>query len=190
MRARSACKNLWPCFRHPSSAMLPPQGSHGGVVVHPLNISELGFEGMIEHREWLAVSGLGGYASSTLCGLNTRKYHGLLVAAMSPPVRRMVILSTSMRSSTAPPPGFPVLQRISRRHLPTGTSSAPRLQQRALPGWAYQADGFTIEKSLRLLGDSNTVCLSYPLLACDKPVKGSKSARCWRMRPRHELMHQ
>ena len=44
-------------------------------------------------REWLAVNKLGGYASSTVPGLNTRKYHGLLVAAMTPPVRRMVLLS-------------------------------------------------------------------------------------------------
>ena len=41
-------------------------------------------------REWLDVNHLGGYASSTVAGLNTRKYHGLLVAALSPPVRRMV----------------------------------------------------------------------------------------------------
>src|SRR5205814_1473070 len=44
-------------------------------------------------REWLTVNGIGGYASSTVPGMNTRKYHGLLVAAMAPPVRRMVLLS-------------------------------------------------------------------------------------------------
>ena len=44
-------------------------------------------------REWLAVNHVGGYASSTVPSLNTRKYHGLLVAAMPPPVHRMVLLS-------------------------------------------------------------------------------------------------
>src|SRR6185312_6899654 len=44
-------------------------------------------------REWLVANGIGGYAGSTAAGLNTRKYHGLLVAAMAPPVRRMVLLS-------------------------------------------------------------------------------------------------
>ena len=37
-------------------------------------------------REWLETNGLGGFASSTIVGLNTRRYHGLLVAATQPPV--------------------------------------------------------------------------------------------------------
>src|SRR5436305_9054138 len=44
-------------------------------------------------REWLETNGLGGFASSTIAGLNTRRYHGLLVAATQPPVGRMVLLS-------------------------------------------------------------------------------------------------
>ena len=43
--------------------------------------------------EWLETNGLGGFASSTIVGLNTRRYHGLLVAATKPPVGRMVLLS-------------------------------------------------------------------------------------------------
>ncbi len=44
-------------------------------------------------REWLLTNGLGGYSSSSLVGANTRRYHGLLVAAVNPPVQRMVLLS-------------------------------------------------------------------------------------------------
>ena len=44
-------------------------------------------------REWLETNGLGGFASSTIVGLNTRRYHGLLVAATKPPVGRIVMLS-------------------------------------------------------------------------------------------------
>jgi predicted glycogen debranching enzyme len=44
-------------------------------------------------REWLLADGLGGYASSTTVGMNTRRYHGLLVAALRPPVERMMLLS-------------------------------------------------------------------------------------------------
>ena len=44
-------------------------------------------------REWLETNGLGGYASSTVSGMNTRRYHGLLVSATHPPVGRMVLLS-------------------------------------------------------------------------------------------------
>src|SRR3982751_543318 len=44
-------------------------------------------------REWLETNGLGGFASSTITGMNTRRYHALLVAATKPPVGRLVLLS-------------------------------------------------------------------------------------------------
>src|SRR3981081_3859830 len=44
-------------------------------------------------REWLVTDGLGGYASGTVAGGNTRRYHGLLVASLNPPVQRMVLLA-------------------------------------------------------------------------------------------------
>src|SRR6267142_6076783 len=43
--------------------------------------------------EWLETNGIGGFASSTIIGLNTRRYHGLLIAATQPPVGRMLLLS-------------------------------------------------------------------------------------------------
>src|SRR3954469_8383054 len=57
-----------------------------------LNTGRMGLDDLVD-REWISVNHLGGYASSTVPAFNTRKYHGLLVAAMSPPVRRMVLLS-------------------------------------------------------------------------------------------------
>ena len=47
-------------------------------------------------REWLVTNGLGGYASGTLAGINTRRYHGLLVAALAPPVERTVLVAGSV----------------------------------------------------------------------------------------------
>src|SRR5580658_10473950 len=44
-------------------------------------------------REWLETNGLGGFASSTITGLNTRRYHGLLCAALEPPAKRFLLLS-------------------------------------------------------------------------------------------------
>lgn len=44
-------------------------------------------------REWLETNGLGGFASSTIIGLNTRRYHGLLTAAIKPPLGRVLLLS-------------------------------------------------------------------------------------------------
>src|SRR4051794_33798978 len=47
-------------------------------------------------REWLVTNGLGGYASGTVAGINTRSYHGLLVAALAPPVQRTVLVGGLM----------------------------------------------------------------------------------------------
>ena len=44
-------------------------------------------------KEWLVTNGLGGYSSSTVLGINTRKYHGLLVAALNPPINRWILLT-------------------------------------------------------------------------------------------------
>ena len=49
--------------------------------------------GEVIEKEWLITNGLGSYASSTVLGINTRKYHGLLVAALDPPGNRTVCLS-------------------------------------------------------------------------------------------------
>jgi len=46
-----------------------------------------------EQREWLVTNGLGGYASGTVAGLLTRRYHGLLVAALPPPHGRTLLLT-------------------------------------------------------------------------------------------------
>lgn len=45
-------------------------------------------------KEWLVTNGIGGFASSSVIGLNTRRYHGLLVASMRPPVQRRVLVSS------------------------------------------------------------------------------------------------
>src|SRR6476646_4310822 len=44
-------------------------------------------------REWLETNGLGGFSSSTIIGMNTRRYHGLLTAATKPPLGRFLLLS-------------------------------------------------------------------------------------------------
>jgi hypothetical protein len=59
-------------------------------------------------REWLVTDGLGGYASGTVAGVNTRRYHGLLVASLKPPVQRMVLLPGERR------------HRRHASHLPLG----------------------------------------------------------------------
>src|SRR5947208_3797552 len=49
-------------------------------------------DALLSH-EWLVTNGLGGYASGTLCGAATRRYHGLLVAALPAPLGRVMMLN-------------------------------------------------------------------------------------------------
>jgi predicted glycogen debranching enzyme len=149
----------------------------------------MNFEGLIE-REWIVTNGLGGYASSTLCGLNTRKYHGLLVGAMSPPVRRMVLLSHVEETLWTPHGEFQLgNNEYPGTIFPLGFTHLRAFSVEPFPRWAYQGDGFTIEKSVRLLRGENTVCISYSLLTGDAPVTLEVKALL-ALRGIHELMFQ
>ena len=154
-----------------------------------LDLSALSLDAQLS-REWLTVNHLGGYAASTLPGCNTRKYHGLLVAAMSPPVRRMVLLSRveetvfydgwphPLASNEYPDAMHPQGYRLLR-----GFSNEP------FPRWAYQNEGWTLEKQLRLLKGQNTVVLSYTLMGSAKPVE-LEVRPLLALRGIHELMYQ
>ena len=154
-----------------------------------LNLTDLSLDAMMA-REWLCTTGNGSYASSTLGGLNTRKYHGLLVAAMTPPVRRMVLLSRvedtvrcggrSFELSSNEYPG--TIHPQGRKHL-RAFNAEP------FPRWAYQGEGWTVEKQLRPLQGESTVVLTYTLLGGNCAVE-LEVRPLFALRGIHELMYQ
>ena len=118
-------------------------------------------------EEWLVTNGLGGYASGTVTGAITRRYHGLLIAALPNPLGRMMMLNGLSERLRLP----------DRRVLYTGaeelagaspettlTVSEFRLEA-GLPVWRYEVDGFVLEKRLILPYRQNTVHVTYLLLA-------------------------
>lgn len=154
-----------------------------------INLSAMSLHDLMD-REWLAVNHLGGYASQSVLGLNTRKYHGLLVAAMSPPVRRMVILSRVeefVRVSGRIDP-LSCAEYPGAIH-PNGRSFLKAFSPTPFPRWAYQGDGWTIEKSLRLIPGENTIVISYTLLAGDRTVE-LELRPLFALRGMHEMMYQ
>lgn len=158
-------------------------------MLHRVDISTLSFEGLIA-REWLCANGVGGYASSTIPGLNSRKYHGLLVAALAPPVRRMVLLSRM--EEVVRFDGWPV--GISCNEYPGAIHPEGHRLLRAFspepfPRWAYQAEGWTLQKELSLLRGSNTVCITYTLLGGTRPI-ALEITPLFALRPVHDLMYQ
>lgn len=136
-----------------------------------LDLSAMSFEELVG-REWLAANRIGGYASSTLLGLNSRKYHGLLVAAMAPPVRRMVLLSRVEETVFHAGQWHQLAcNEYPGTIHPQGHHYLRAFNHEPYPRWAYQGDGWTVEKQLRLLRGENTVVFSYSLLAGDRPVQ-------------------
>ena len=114
-------------------------------------------------REWLVTNGLGGYASGTVAGVVTRRYHGVLVASLPAPLGRMVMLNH-------------LLERVrlaDRRVLwlgdedeVAGANAADRAEhlkefrlELGLPVWTYEIDGLTIEKRVLMPHGQNTTHL-------------------------------
>src|SRR5271166_3835485 len=97
-------------------------------------------------REWLETNGLGGFASSTIAGLNTRRYHGLLVAATKPPVGRMVLLSKIEETLVIGGRRFELsCNRYPGVVHPQGHMLLKQFRQDPFPVFLYEADGLEVE---------------------------------------------
>ncbi|HLZ72473.1 MAG TPA: amylo-alpha-1,6-glucosidase [Dehalococcoidia bacterium] len=118
-------------------------------------------------REWLVTNGLGGYASGTLAGIATRRYHGLLVAALTPPVGRTVLVGAldeqatydggvcklsahEFAGGTIDPQGFRYLQSF---HL-----------EGMLPVWTFALGDALLERRVWMAQGQNTTYVCYRLL--------------------------
>jgi predicted glycogen debranching enzyme len=125
-------------------------------------------------REWLVTNGIGGYASGTVSGLVTRRYHGWLVAALSNPLGRAVML-THLSEQLRLPEG----RRVELRAEET---EARRLELHGepyltefclvdgLPQWRYDIDGMVLEKRVVLPYRQNIVHVTYRLAAGDAEI--------------------
>ncbi len=126
-------------------------------------------------REWLLTNGLGGYASGSVSGASTRRYHGLLVAALPAPYGRMVMLnhlSEEVRltdGSYVPLGGWEVARGTLELHG-AGALREFRLEA-GLPVWRYETDAFVLEKRLVMPHLQNTMHISYRLARGDGPLR-------------------
>lgn len=154
-----------------------------------MDLSTSGLDALLD-CEWLITNGVGGYASSTLPGLNTRKYHGLLVAAMARPLHRMVLLSRV--EETVHIDGWPhalACNEYPGTIHPEGWRALRAFDHAPFPRWAYQTDRWTVEKSVQLLRGENTVALKYTLLGGDAVVD-FEVRPLFALRAIHELTYQ
>ena len=125
-------------------------------------------------REWLVTNGLGGFASGTVSGLLTRRYHGLLIAALKPPLGRTLLVAkledvaryadhnyplTTNRWSdgTLDPQGYRYIERF---HL-DGTS----------PVWTFACADALLEKRVWMQQGGNTTYVQYSLMRASLPLE-------------------
>ena len=113
-------------------------------------------------------NGLGGYASGTVAGLITRRFHGVLIAALPSPFgRRMMLNDLDRGCAFGDGRSFSSMANIASS--PTFAHSADYLREFrlewGLPVWIYEVEGITLEKRLVMPHRQNTVALNYRLLA-------------------------
>src|SRR5204863_1693112 len=105
-------------------------------------------------REWLVTNGLGGYASGTVAGVITRRYHGLLIAALAAPLGRTVMLShvaEQLRLADGRQIEIGGRERYAQASDAEGTGYLVAFRLEAgLPVWRYDVEGIVIEKRLFL----------------------------------------
>jgi predicted glycogen debranching enzyme len=119
-------------------------------------------------REWLVTNGLGGYASGTVSGVSTRRYHGLLIAALPSPLGRTVMVD-HLCEQIRLPDGRTVLfggEELMHRGLELYCSDFLREfgLDMGLPVWRYEISGVVLEKRVLMPYGQNTVQITYRLL--------------------------
>jgi predicted glycogen debranching enzyme len=118
------------------------------------------------HLEWLETNGKGGFASSTVVGLNTRRYHGLLTAALSPPVRRHVLISRVEEVIEAEGGMIELGSNFYPGAVhPQGYRFLNSFRLDPFPIFTYWAGERGIEKAVFLVAGEDTVVVRYTLFA-------------------------
>jgi predicted glycogen debranching enzyme len=130
-----------------------------------------------ERREWWLANGRGGYAAGTVAQTLTRRYHGLLIAPVDPPLGRVLVLTKAdARLITADGGGRPL---FSNRWADGTIESAGLLALESfeldgvVPVWRFVVDGAIVEHRIWLEPDADTVYVAWRLDA-DRGISGAR----------------
>ncbi|MGQ9566287.1 MAG: amylo-alpha-1,6-glucosidase, partial [Candidatus Bathyarchaeales archaeon] len=112
--------------------------------------------------EWLVTNGLGGYASSTVLGVNTRKYHGLLVAAFNPPTNRHVLLSKFDEEIRIGEDVYKLgINEFYDTFYPKPHNMLREFSLNPFPTFKYQVHNVTLQKVVFMPRNKNAVFVVY-----------------------------
>ncbi len=162
-----------------------------GIRIEPTVVRRMKWDAhasreLLLDREWIVTNGLGGYASGTVSGAITRRYHGLLIAALPAPLGRMVMWSHVSEFLHFGDDDVVSLGAEERAGGQLDLHSADFLTEfrleDGLPIWTYRVRDLVIEKSVLLPHLQNTVHINYRI------IEGSKRPRL-ELRPAFHFRH-
>jgi predicted glycogen debranching enzyme len=123
-------------------------------------------------KEWIVTNGLGGYASSTVLGVNTRKYHGLLVAAFHPPRKRMVCVTKLNEELKIGNAFYPVFSDEFQSGIyPKGYQFLQEFSLGPFPKYVYSVERARFSKTIFMPYKKNVTIAAYDFFnSCDVDV--------------------
>ena len=110
-----------------------------------MNLKKSSFEDIIK-KEWIVTNGLGGFASSTVAGANTRRYHGILVAPLNPPAQRYLLVSKVDESIDINGKTYPLYTNMCKNNISEGYKNLVAFEKEEVPTYYYNVEGIEIEK--------------------------------------------
>jgi len=114
-------------------------------------------------KEWIITNGLGGFASSTITGANTRRYHGMLIAPLTPPARRHLILSKVDESIEIDNKKHNIYTNVGRNYISNGYEYLVSFEKEYIPIYTYQVEDILIKKYICMEYGKNTVVVFYQI---------------------------
>ena len=114
-------------------------------------------------REWLITNGIGGFASSTICGANSRRYHGLLIAALEPPVQRHLILSKIDESIFIDGETYFLYSHKTPGSIMDGFIYQESFGAFPVPEFCFRVRDIFIRKKVCMVQDENTTIITYEI---------------------------
>lgn len=112
-------------------------------------------------KEWIITNGIGGFASSTMIGCNTRKYHGLMIAPLTPPARRFLILSKIDESIEFENQKYNLYTNMTKKYISDGYQYQQSFEKEYIPVFSYKIGNVTIKKLICMRYMHNTVGILY-----------------------------
>lgn len=114
-------------------------------------------------REWIITNGIGGYAASSIIGANNRKYHGLLIAALTPPARRFLILSKVDESLEIRGRKYNLYTNVGKEFISKGYEYQETFEKDYIPTFTYKIGKVEITKKICMEYGKNLVGIYYKI---------------------------